>query len=105
MNILGILALATLVEGFVEYAFGKIVQLQPFLIYISLLLGVGVSIAYHVDILAELGLHGAPIVGYIISGVIIGRGSNYANDIISLVKGQNAAKPTVLVVPPTGAVV
>lgn len=97
MNILGILLLATLVEGFVEYAFGKVEQLKSALVYISLGLGVAASIAYKVDILASFGLVATPVVGYVVSGLIIGRGANYVNDIISAIRGT--AHPSVMVNP------
>lgn len=81
----GVLLLASLVEGFTEYAFGSIAKAQPFLKYIALVLGVMVAIAYKVDILAAgFGLTSfSPIVGWVVSGLILGRGSNYVNDLVT----------------------
>lgn len=96
-NTIGIFILATLVEGFTEFAFGKVEKLKPYIMYIALVLGVGASIAYKVDILAHFDLHTNQYVAYVISGLIIGRGSNYLNDIISALRGGN--KPTTLINP------
>ncbi len=79
-----IFLLATLTEGFTEYLFSDVAKAKPYLKYIALAMGVGVSLAYRVDILAGLGLTtSVPYVGSIISGLIIGRGSNYVNDIVT----------------------
>lgn len=86
-QILALGFLAAFVEGFVEYVFADQEKLKPYLRYIALAFGIGVSIAYKVDILSMLGLaSGYPIVGYVLSGVILGRGSNYVNDLVSLVR-------------------
>lgn len=96
-NIIGLLLLATLVESFTEYVFGKVEKIKPFLLYIALALGVGVAFAYKVDILAMFNLHTNQYVAYFVSGLIIGRGSNYLNDIISALRGS--ASPKTLVNP------
>ena len=81
---IGAFVLATLVEGLTEYVFADVQKVQPYLKYIALVLGVGAAIAYRVDILAALGLVSPiPFVGEIVSGLIIGRGSNYVNDIVT----------------------
>jgi len=90
MNILGIVLLTTLIEGLITYIFGKseIDTPRPWIKYISLLMGIVLCIAYKIDIPAMAGLTAGYIfVGYIVSGLIIGRGSNYLNDILSMVKG------------------
>lgn len=88
-GILGILLLATLIEGLVTYLFGEEVSGRTYLRYIALVLGVGASIAYKVDIPAMVGLSTSmPIIGYIVSGLIIGRGSNYLNDIMKLIQSK-----------------
>lgn len=83
----GIFFLAFFVEGLVEYLFAKDNGSQPTLKYIALALGVGLAIAYNVDLLALLGMTSiVPLVGNIVSGIIIGRGSNYVNDVVSKLK-------------------
>ena len=85
---IGIFFLATFVEGFVEYFFGGGGHAsKPYLKYIALLLGVGAAIAYQVDLLASVGLHSVfPFVDYVISGIIISRGSNFLNDLVKFVR-------------------
>lgn len=88
--IVGIFLLATIIEGLIAYLFGKREDYEPtrpYLKYVSLALGIGAAIAYKVDLLAMVGLVSVvPFVGYIVSGLVIGRGSNYLNDIISLIR-------------------
>lgn len=90
-NLIGILLLATFVEGSITYVFGKTTQEmppRPWLKYVSLMLGVALSVAYQVDLLAMAGMLSIfPFIGNIVSGIIIGRGSNYLNDFITLIKG------------------
>lgn len=91
-NIAGILLLATLIEGLITYIFGKTEEgaaPRPWLKYVSLVLGIGAAVAYKVDLLAMAGMVSVyPYVGYVISGLILGRGANYVNDIVSLVRGN-----------------
>ncbi len=54
-----------------------------FLRYISALVGISLAIAYRADALALFGLVAwSPWIGYIVTGLIIGRGANYLNDIV-----------------------
>lgn len=87
--ILGAFMLAVLVEGTLTHLFGESTEenQKPWLRYVSLILGVGAALAYQVDLLAALGLPAVyPLIGWIASGLIIGRGSNYLNDFISRVR-------------------
>lgn len=95
-NITGILLLATLVEGFTEYIFGKFESKQvKFAIpYIALVFGIGAAFAYKVDILGMFGLEAHRYVAYVASGLILGRGSNFLNDVISWVRVKSS--PTTL---------
>lgn len=92
---LGIFFLASFVEGTVTYlttppkgeeenAFIK--KIKPFRAPLALVLGVGLALAYGIDIPASVFDLNASWVGMLISGVAIGRGSNYLNDMISLVR-------------------
>ncbi len=96
MDLLGIVFLATLVEGLINYVFGKTAEDQPprpWLKFVSLGLGIGLAIAYQVDLAATLGLVTPfPLVAFVVSGLIIGRGANYLNDIMSFVKVSTNAK-------------
>lgn len=83
----GIFLLSTLVEGVISYLFGTPKEGEPprnYLKLVSLGLGVAACIAYQVDIPAMAGLVSPfPFVSFVVSGLIIGRGSNYLNDIVS----------------------
>ena len=76
------LVLAFVVEAILEYVLG--IWWQPgsdavrarLIMAVGLILGVAGSLAYKVDLLAELGLQPS-VVGQIISGALIGRGSDY----------------------------
>lgn len=93
MEIGGIIFLAFFIEGLVEYLFNRDDGVkQPVLRYVALIIGVALAIAYKVDILAMVGLTTTiPFIGYIVSGIIIGRGSNYVNDAVSMLRGKQEA--------------
>lgn len=85
--------LATLIEGLITYLFGEqLPYSRPALRYISLALGIIASIAYKVDIPAMVGLSsGYAFVSYIVSGLILGRGANYLNDIMGLIQAKKVS--------------
>lgn len=87
---IGATLLAVLVEGTLTHIFGEDSQIKPeWLRYFALILGIGAAVAYQLDLLAALGLPAAyPLIGYIATGLIIGRGSNYVNDFITKVRNS-----------------
>lgn len=79
----GIFLLAVLVEGTVEYLLSDVSVMQPFKKYVALAFGIVASVLYRVDLLAAVGLvSSVPFVGPVLTGLVIGRGSNYLNDIV-----------------------
>ena len=85
----GALLLATFVEGLINYLFGvnEGEYKRHWIRYIALVAGIALAIAYQLDILSLTGLVAIhPMIGYIVSGLIIGRGSNYLNDFVSSFK-------------------
>jgi len=92
MNIIGILLLSTLIEGTLTYIFGENTETsRPWLRYVSLVLGIVAAIAYQIDIPAMAGLVAVnAYVGYVVSGLIIGRGANYINDIFALIQSKKS---------------
>ena len=51
--------------------------------YVAALVGVGLALLYQVDLLAFFGLHALhPVAGQIVTGILIGRGSNYLHDLV-----------------------
>lgn len=86
-TISAIFLLAVLVEGLIEYFVSDPNKSQPWLRYVSALFGIAVSLAYKVDLLASLDVMSAyPFVGEILTGLIIGRGSNYLNEFVGKVR-------------------
>lgn len=99
MNIFGILAivflLAFLVESLVEFLFGQAFAhfpaIQPYswaLMYVAAAVGVVMAFIYRLDLvylLAQLlELKWEPnVVGFILTGLAIGRGSNYIHDLVT----------------------
>lgn len=86
---LAAMVLAILIEGTITYLFGESNDndYRPILKYVSLVTGIIMASLYQVDILAALGVPAMwPAIGYITSGLIIGRGANYVNDFVSKIR-------------------
>lgn len=85
MKWFAIIIIAIVIEGVVEYlkiSFPSFAE-SRWVIVTTILLGVGVAIAYDADMLAVAGLSAKiPYVGNILTGIIMARGSNYLYDII-----------------------
>jgi hypothetical protein len=104
-NFATVLILATLVEGIVEHLVkplffptpneeeteedAELVHLRPaardvLLRYTAAIVGVLLCLAYQADLLALAGLSTAPpLVGYLVTGIVVGRGANYLHDLVS----------------------
>lgn len=84
------LALAFLCESMVEYLFGQIVEHVPklkpsswLLMYVAAVAGVGLAFYYQLDLLALIGENAASPVGFLLSGLVVGRGANYLHEFVS----------------------
>lgn len=87
-----IFILAVLVEGFIEYFVSDPNKKQPWLKYLAAVFGMALCVAYDADLFAALGLHSAyPFIGEVLTGLVIGRGSNYLNQFIGQVSGKGQA--------------
>lgn len=86
----GIIFLAVVLEGTLTYIFNsKDQEAEPreWIKYVALLAGIGLAIVYKIDLPTLLGLKlNVLIMNYVISGIAIGRGSNYINDLAGLFK-------------------
>lgn len=92
--LVSILFLAALNEGMVEYIFAQYETMKPYLKYVALAGGILIAVFYNIDIPAMLGITSKyTLVNQILSGLMLGRGSNYVNDAISGIRGL--AKPEV----------
>lgn len=83
-TLFGILFLATFVEGLITYVAGTVEKTRPYLKYVALVIGVAVCVVYKIDIPAMVGLATPfPYASFVLSGIIVGRGSNYVNDLLT----------------------
>ena len=89
-----VLALAILTEGIIEYLGTPIpTRFKP---YAAALLSTIVCLLYNADLLAVLGYPAlVPYVGTVLTGLVIGRGSNYVNDLVSRLQVVGAPATTV----------
>lgn len=84
-----IFILAAVVEAIITYVVPKNNTDEPreWLKYVSAVMGVVVCVAYNADILGTLGVVSTvPYIGAVITGLIVGRGSNFLNDFYAKVK-------------------
>ena len=86
------LVLAAVVEAVLEYVLGTwFIPLsnatrQKVVMAVGLVVGIALALSYQVDILAALGL--APsLVGQVVTGALIGRGSDYLHGFVKKIKG------------------
>lgn len=83
----GVIFLAIVVEGIISYITlffvdGKI----KWQVIIAIILGMGVAVAYGVDLFALAGLQSrVPYIGSLLTGILLSRGSNYIFDLMKLV--------------------
>jgi hypothetical protein len=86
---------AILVEALISMTVGDLTTPKWVKKVASIVLGVGVCIVYKVGLIALLGVEGGiPMVDFILTGVIISRGSNFLNDILTRIKGGNVTTTT-----------
>ena len=91
IDVIGAVAfLAMFVESFVEYVFGSIKEVKRFLPYLAMVGGVVLAVLLGVDMigpfLVTFGTKAHPIVTTIMTGLVIGRGSEFAHDILMKMK-------------------
>jgi hypothetical protein len=84
MNYFGVIFLSIIVEGIITYIKEFFVNGKfQWQMLISIVVGVLVAAAYHVDLLALSGMQTpVPYLGSILTGILISRGSNYIFDLI-----------------------
>ncbi len=81
---LGIMTFAVLIEALISYVNQFFVQ-ESFCwqMFVSLILGIGVAVAYKLDLLSYFNLKSEiPYIGSILTGILLSRGSNYFFDLI-----------------------
>jgi len=87
MSAFGILCAAVIVEALITYIKTFIVDGKfQWQLLVAIALGVLVAIAYKLDLLALVGMvSNIPYIGYVLTGVLISRGSNYVFDLVKLI--------------------
>lgn len=82
-----IFAFSTLNESIIEYLFGSVQPLRPYLPLIALGTAIFLTFTYQINIFAMLlGIEsGSPFLDFLLSGFIISRGSNFLNDLVQRV--------------------
>ena len=88
MNIAIIIAVAILIEGLVEY--GKNItemfyggeKKTAITQMVIIVVGIGLSLAFNVDMFIPLGLTVNHYIGMVLTGIVMSRGSNYVSDLI-----------------------
>lgn len=73
-----------LVESLVEYFLSE--WIGKWLKYASAVVGVALALAYQLDLVEALTELSFPYVGCILTGLVLGRGANYINDLIDFVR-------------------
>lgn len=54
---------------------------------VSIIIGVAVAIMYQIDLLAAVGVFAIfPVFGYILTGILISRGSNFVSDFLRVIR-------------------
>lgn len=79
-----IAGMSVIAEALVEYVTFKLPRrlVPPWLkFYAGMAAGIALCLVYHIDLMPLLGLESVGIVGPAITGLLIGRGSNIANDL------------------------
>ena len=85
-----VLAFSTLNEALIEYLFGSVAQLRPYLPLLALATAIFLTFTYQINIFATLlGIQSnSPFLDYLLSAFIISRGSNFVNDFVQKVLGS-----------------
>lgn len=86
-----VFAFSTLNESIIEYLFGSVEQLRPYLPLLALATAILLTFTYQINIFASLlGIESnSPVLDFLLSGFIISRGSNYMNDLVQRVLKSN----------------
>ncbi len=88
MNISGIIAVAILIEGLVEYGktIGDMVEngekKTAITQCITIIVGILLMFAFDKDLFAVIGMPVNHYIGIVLTGIIASRGSNYVSDFI-----------------------
>lgn len=94
MKLFGLIALAIVVEGLVDWT-KEVVKNNKFQwpVIVALIFGEAFAFNYQVDLIAIAGVTGMyPIIGILATGVFLSRGAAYINEIISKLMSYKSKK-------------
>jgi len=85
-----VLAFSVLNEALIEYLFGSVQVLRPYLSLLGLATAIFLTFTYSVNIFSLLlGTEGnSPFLDFLLSGFIISRTSNFINDLVQKLLGS-----------------
>lgn len=85
-----VFAFSTLNESVIEYMFGSVRALRPYLPLLALASATFLTFTYQINIFTTLlGVQSnSPFLDFLLSGFIISRGSNFLNDFVQKVLGS-----------------
>lgn len=86
LDLVGVILLAVVVEAVINIVKLVVKEKQlDWLVVLSLAVGIIAACSYRIDILAQFGVEAVqPTVGYVLTGILLSRGSNYMADITRL---------------------
>lgn len=86
-NLINIVSLAVISEGIITYLSQFFVDNQfSWKMLVSILISTTMAIAYKVDFPKYINLNSSiPYIGYILTGILISRGSNYIYDLLNCI--------------------
>ena len=84
MPLAAVFFFAALNESIIEYLFGSVQPLRPYLPLLSLATAILLTFSYQVNVISLLlGIEsGSPFLDFLLSGFVISRGSNFVNDFV-----------------------
>ena len=84
-KVFGIVTFAILIEGIISYISQFFVNGSfCWEMFLSLLLGITVAVAYKLDLPAQFNLTSKiPYFGCVLTGILLSRGSNYLSDLLT----------------------
>ncbi|MBZ3935995.1 hypothetical protein [Methanimicrococcus blatticola] len=92
-SLMTIICMAIVVEGIISYA--KQIAVDKSMAWqniLAILFGIAISYCYSVDIIGYFGITTeVPYISFILTGILISRGSNYVFDFIKLVTMKSSS--------------
>ena len=85
-----VFAFAALNESIIEYMFGNVKPLRPYMPLLALATAIFLTFSYQINIFnLILGLEtNSPFLDFLLSGFVISRGSNFLNDFVQKFLGS-----------------